>query len=56
MGLVYRKRLRLGRNSSVNLSNSGVSLSQRIGRRVTINSRGRGSLRLFKGLSWRFKI
>jgi len=55
MGLVLNKRLRLSRNSSLNLSNSGASLSQRIGR-VTINSRGRGSLRLLKGLSWRFKI
>jgi hypothetical protein len=50
MGLIFRKRRRLGPNSWLNLSKSGVSGSTRIGR-LTLNSRGGGSVRLGKGLS-----
>lgn len=55
MGFVFRKRKSLGRNAWVNLSKSGASVSKRAGR-VTVSSRGRGSVRLFKGLSFRFKL
>lgn len=55
MGLIFRKRVRLGRRSWLNLSQSGLSASRRFGR-VTANSRGRLSVRLGKGLGWRFKI
>jgi hypothetical protein len=41
--------------SSLNLSGSGASVSKRKGR-VTVNSRGRVSVRLPRGFSWRFKI
>lgn len=54
MGLIWRRSKRLGRNTSLNLSNSGASVSRRVSRRLRVNSRGSGSYRLFKGLSWRF--
>jgi hypothetical protein len=53
MYLNYRRRVRTGRNSWLNLSKSGASISKR-GGRLTLNSRGGGSLRLMKGLSFRF--
>ncbi len=51
MGLNYRKRIRLGKKSSVNLSGSGVSFSQKVGP-VTFNSRGRTTVRLARGWSY----
>ena len=53
MGFQYRKRKRLGAGSSLNVSKSGASMSGRIGR-LTLNSRGGGSIRFGKGLSFRF--
>jgi hypothetical protein len=55
MPLVWRRSLRVGRRSRLNLSRSGVSLSHRRGP-VTISSRRRGSIRLPFGLSYRFKL
>jgi Protein of unknown function (DUF4236) len=55
MGFVFRRSLGLGRGRRVNLSRSGASMSQRLGR-VTLNSRGRGSVRLLPGLSFRFRL
>ena len=55
MGLSFRKSVRLGKALRLNVSRSGASLSQRVGR-VTVNSRGRGSIRVGKGVSWRFKL
>lgn len=55
MGLIFRRRIRAGRNSWLNLSGRGASLSRRSGP-VTVNSRGRMTVRLGKGLSWRFKL
>ncbi|WP_081998571.1 DUF4236 domain-containing protein [Sinomonas humi] len=52
MGLIYRKRFTLGRNTSVNVSKSGVSVSERVGP-VTFNSRRGVTLRLAPGLTWR---
>jgi hypothetical protein len=52
MGIYYRKRIRAGRNTTVNVSGRGVSVSQRAGR-VTVNSRGRVSVRILPGLSFR---
>jgi hypothetical protein len=54
MGLIFRKRVRTGRDSWLNLSKSGVSASRRAGR-FTVNSRGQMRIRLGKGLSWRIK-
>lgn len=55
MGFVFRRSNRIGRGTFLNLSNSGASVSRRVGR-INLSSRGRGSIRLFKGLSYRFKI
>jgi len=52
MPFYFRKRVRTGRTSWLNLSRSGASVSKRVGR-VTLNSRGRGSLRIAPGLSFR---
>jgi hypothetical protein len=54
MGLVFRKRVRTGKNSWMNLSKSGASISRRSGP-VTVNSRGQVRVRLGKGVSWRLK-
>ena len=53
MGLTWSRRKKLGRTMTLNLSKSGVSISKRIGR-LTLNSRGRASIRLGKG--FRFKL
>jgi Protein of unknown function (DUF4236) len=53
MGFVFRKSFGLGRGTRLNLSNRGASVSKRIGR-LTLNSRGTGSIRLLPGLSFRF--
>jgi hypothetical protein len=54
MGLIYRRRRRVGRNTWFNLSKSGASVSERVGP-MTVNSRGQIRLRLGRGLSWRIK-
>lgn len=54
MGLVYRKRVAVGRRTTVNLSGRGASVSERVGR-VTFNSRGRVSVRILPGLSLRLR-
>ncbi|SDH49263.1 DUF4236 domain-containing protein [Microbacterium sp. 77mftsu3.1] len=52
MGLIFRRSIRAGRNSRVNISGTGASVSHRAGP-ITINSRGRITIRLGKGLSFR---
>lgn len=52
MGFSYRKRLRTGRNSWINLSKSGPSVTFRKGP-FSVNSRGRVTTRLAPGLSYR---
>jgi hypothetical protein len=53
MGLVFRRRIPIDRGAWLNLSKSAVSASKRVGR-VTISSTGRGSIRIARGLSFRF--
>ncbi|HEY3718350.1 MAG TPA: DUF4236 domain-containing protein [Jatrophihabitantaceae bacterium] len=53
MGLIFRKRVKVGDNTAVNVSRSGASVSRRVGR-VTVNSRGGGRVRILPGLSFRF--
>ena len=55
MPVVWRKSLRVGKRSRLNLSKSGGSLSQRVGP-VATNSRRRASIRLPFGLSFRSKL
>lgn len=52
MGISYRRRIRLGRGRTLNISNRGASVSQRIGR-VSISSRGGITIRILPGLVWR---
>jgi hypothetical protein len=54
MGITYRRRVRTGRNSWLNVSSRGASTSRRVGR-VTLSSRGGVRVRLGKGLSWRIR-
>lgn len=56
MDLVYRKRKRLSRRSWLNVSENGASLSAKPHDRITLNSRGRMTLRLLPGLTLRVKL
>ena len=53
MGFRFNKRVRLAKGTGLNLSKSGASVSKKVGG-VTLNSRGTGSVRIAKGLSFRF--
>ncbi|WP_432572984.1 DUF4236 domain-containing protein [Kineococcus sp. SYSU DK005] len=55
MGLIFRRSKDLGRGVRLNASNRGVSFSKRFGR-TTVDSRGRFSVRLFKGLTWHGRL
>ena len=55
MVLIFRRRIRTSPHTWANVSTHGVSESARVGR-VTVNSRGRASVRLGKGWSIRFKL
>jgi hypothetical protein len=54
MGLIFRRTKRLDDKTNLYVSGRGASLSRRVGRRLRLNSRGGGSFRLFRGMSWRF--
>ena len=53
MGLIWSRRKKLGRTTTLNRARSGASVSKRFGR-LTVSSRGRASIRLGKG--FRFKL
>ncbi|GAB3221837.1 hypothetical protein GCM10027586_12390 [Kineococcus gypseus] len=55
MGLVFRRSKELGRGVRLNASHRGVSFSKRLGR-ATVDSRGRITVRLFKGLTWHGRL
>lgn len=55
MGFSFTKRHRVGKNTHVNASKSGVSLSRKAGP-VTINSRGRVTVNFGHGMKWRSKL
>jgi hypothetical protein len=52
MPFYFRKSVRLGRLFRLNLSKTGASVTGRAGR-VSANTRGRASVRLFGGWTWR---
>ena len=52
MGISYRKRINLGNGTILNISKSGVSISQKIGK-ITINSRGTTTVNLGNGITYR---
>ncbi|HKU31086.1 MAG TPA: DUF4236 domain-containing protein [Arthrobacter sp.] len=47
--------MKAGKNTAINLSKSGASVSERVGP-VTISSRGRVTVRILPGLSFRFGL
>lgn len=55
MGLFGRKKIRLGKSTSLNIGKRGISVSQK-GGPFTISSRGNASVRLGKGLTKRKKL
>lgn len=55
MGISVRKRVKIGKSTHLNLSKSGVSISQKLGP-VTINSRGQLSINLGNGVCYRTSL
>ncbi len=54
MGLQFRKRIKLGKHLTLNISNHGVSVTKKIGK-LTFGADGKKSIRLGKGFSYKFK-
>jgi hypothetical protein len=54
MGFFIRKSKRVGKRGRVNVSKSGLSYSHKLGP-FTVNSRGRVTLRLGKGIGFRLR-
>lgn len=52
MGISYRKRIKIGDGTFLNLSKRGVSVSKKVGK-ITINSRGMATINLGNGLTYR---
>lgn len=55
MGISYRKRIKIGDGTYLNISKSGISVSQKVGR-ATINSRGTATINLGNGVTYRTTI
>lgn len=53
MGIIFNRRKKVGKGTTLNVSKRSASVSKRVCP-LTVNSRGRASVRLGKGL--RFKI
>ncbi len=57
MGLRFQKRVKLGKTTSMNVSKSGLSFTQKLGKFVTINSRGYVTFSIPKtGISYRLNV
>lgn len=52
MGINYRKRIKVGDSTFLNVSKSGISVSQKFGK-ITINSRGSTTINFGNGLTYR---
>ena len=55
MGISFRKRIKIGDGTYINLSKRGVSISKKVGK-ATINSRGTTPINLGKGVVYRTSI
>ena len=55
MGFTFRRRIRTSPHLTTNVSLHGVSETARVGR-LSVNSLGRATIRLGRGLSFRFKL
>lgn len=52
MGISYRKRIKVGDGTFLNISKSGFSISQKVGK-TTINSRGTTTINFGNGITYR---
>lgn len=52
MGLIFNRRKKIGKRTTMNVSKRGVSLSRKMGP-LTVSSRGGARVRLGKGLSFK---
>lgn len=52
MGISYRKRIKIGDDTYLNISKSGISVSKKVGR-TTINSRGTTTMSFGNGMTYR---
>lgn len=52
MGISYRKRIKIGDGTFLNVSKSGISVSRKVGK-TTINSRGTTTINLGNGVTYR---
>ena len=55
MGISYRKRIKIGDGTFLNISKSGISISKKVWK-VTINSKGTATVNLGNGLTYRNSI
>ncbi|MEV8028482.1 DUF4236 domain-containing protein [Cellulosimicrobium funkei] len=53
MGLIFNRRKKIGKRTTANISKKGVSLSHKAGP-LTVSSKGKASVRLGKGLRFKF--
>ena len=54
MGINFRKTISLTKNIKANISKKGVSFTGKFGP-ITLNSKGKGSIKLGKGINHTFK-
>lgn len=52
MGISYRKRIKIGDGTYLNISKNGISVSKKVGP-VTINSKGKTTVNLGNGIVYR---
>ena len=55
MGISFRKRVKVGPGTWLNLSKKGISISQKVGK-LTFNTRGGITIGLGKGISYRTSL
>ena len=55
MGINFRKTIQITKHLKANISKRGVSFTGKFGP-LSINSKGKGSINLFKGLTYIFKL
>ncbi len=53
MGLSFRKRIALGNGIYLNFSKSGISISKKVGKRLTVNSKRGVTVNLGNGVSYK---
>ncbi len=51
MGFNFRKRIKIGDGTFLNISKRGVSISKKVGK-TTLNSKGKITINFGNGLTW----